>query len=280
MKIATTIKKYITFLDSSPRPLGLIPTMGAIHNGHKELIKVAKATDSTVAVSIFVNPLQFGPHEDFDNYPRQVNLDIEELKDLSVDLVFIPSWEEIYPDNFSTSIDVGKISKKLEAQARPDHFNGVATIVCKLLSITNPNHAYFGEKDAQQCLVIEKMVSDLNIRTEVVRVPTIREPDGLAISSRNAYLTKSERNAATVIYKSLTLAHKLHSKGINDVGSIKKSMSELISSVPYAKEDYISIAKPSDLEELKTIDDNALISVAVFIGKTRLIDNIYLKTAD
>ena len=276
MKIATTIKQYIAFLDSSPRPLGLVPTMGAIHNGHKELIKVATATDSTVAVSIFVNPLQFGPNEDLDSYPRQVDLDIEQLKNLSVDLVFLPSLEEIYPNTFSTSVDVGQISKIFEAQSRPNHFNGVATIVCKLLSITNPNHTYFGEKDAQQCLVIEKMVSDLNIRTEVVRVPTVRDSDGLAISSRNAYLTKNERDSATIIYKSLTLAQKLHSKGVKNVDCIKKSMSELISSVPFTKEDYISIAKPSNLEELQSIDGEALVSIAVFIGKTRLIDNIYL----
>ena len=276
MKIATTIKQYIAFLDSSPRPLGLVPTMGAIHNGHKELIKVATATDSTVAVSIFVNPLQFGPNEDLDSYPRQVDLDIEQLKNLSVDLVFLPSLEEIYPNTFSTSVDVGQISKIFEAQSRPNHFNGVATIVCKLLSITNPNHTYFGEKDAQQCLVIEKMVSDLNIRTEVVRVPTVRDSDGLAISSRNAYLTKNERDSATIIYKSLTLAQKLHSKGVKNVDSIKKSMSELISSVPFTKEDYISIGKPSNLEELQSIDGEALVSIAVFIGKTRLIDNIYL----
>lgn len=279
MEIITTIKQCVEYLETCPRPLGLVPTMGALHNGHKELIKVASKNDSTVAVSIFVNPLQFGPNEDLDNYPSQIDSDVGKLKDLSVNLVFLPSREEIYPDNFSTSINVGGMSNVLEGKSRPGHFNGVATIVCKLLSIINPNHAYFGEKDAQQCLVIEKMVSDLNIKTAILKVPTVRDPDGLAISSRNLHLSKSERDSATVIYKSLSLAYKLHSEGIKNTDFIKKSMSELIYSVPFTKQDYISIAKPSNLEELDSIDCEALVSVAVFIGKTRLIDNIYLKSA-
>ena len=279
MEIITTIKQCVEYLETCPRPLGLVPTMGALHNGHKELIKIASKNDSTVAVSIFVNPLQFGPNEDLDNYPSQIDSDVGKLKDLSVNLVFLPSPEEIYPDNFSTSINVGEMSNVLEGKSRPGHFNGVATIVCKLLAIINPNHAYFGEKDAQQCLVIEKMVSDLNIKTAILKVPTVRDPDGLAISSRNLHLSKSERDSATVIYKSLSLAYKLHSEGIKNTDFIKKSMSELIYSVPFTKQDYISIAKPSNLEELDSIDCEALVSVAVFIGKTRLIDNIYLKSA-
>ena len=279
MEIVTTIKQCLEYLEECDLPLGLVRTMGAIHNGHKELIKVASKNDSTVAVSIFVNPLQFGPNEDLDNYPSQIDSDVGKLKDLSVNLVFLPSREEIYPDNFSTSINVGEMSNVLEGKSRPGHFNGVATIVCKLLAIINPNHAYFGEKDAQQCLVIEKMVSDLNIKTAILKVPTVRDPDGLAISSRNLHLSKSERDSATVIYKSLSLAYKLHSEGIKNTDFIKKSMSELIYSVPFTKQDYISIAKPSNLEELDSIDCEALVSVAVFIGKTRLIDNIYLKSA-
>ena len=158
MEIVTTIEQCIQYLEGCARPLGLVPTMGAIHKGHKELIKAASINDSTVITSIFVNPLQFGPNEDLDNYPRRVNSDLEKLKDLEVDAVFLPSPEEIFPDNFSTSINVGNISNVLEGQSRPGHFAGVATIVCKLLLIINPHHAYFGEKDAQQCLVIEKMV--------------------------------------------------------------------------------------------------------------------------
>ena len=280
MEIVTTIEQCIQYLEGCARPLGLVPTMGAIHNGHKELIKAASINDSTVITSIFVNPLQFGPNEDLDNYPRQVDSDLEKLKDLEVDAVFLPSPEEIFPDNFSTSINVGNISNVLEGQSRPGHFAGVATIVCKLLLIINPHHAYFGEKDAQQCLVIEKMVHDLNIKTKILKVPTVRETDGLAISSRNMYLSKSERDSASIIYKSLSLARKLHSQGIKKTGFIKNSMAELINSVPFTKVDYISIAKPHNLKELDFIGCDALISVAVFIGKTRLIDNIYLKSID
>ena len=280
MEIVTTIEQCIQYLEVCARPLGLVPTMGAIHKGHKELIKAASINDSTVITSIFVNPLQFGPNEDLDNYPRRVNSDLEKLKDLEVDAVFLPSPEEIFPDNFSTSINVGNISNVLEGQSRPGHFAGVATIVCKLLLIINPHHAYFGEKDAQQCLVIEKMVHDLNIKTKILKVPTVRETDGLAISSRNMYLSKSERDSASIIYKSLSLARKLHSQGIKKTGFIKNSMAELINSVPFTKVDYISIAKPHNLKELDFIGCDALISVAVVIGKTRLIDNIYLKSID
>ena len=280
MEIVTTIEQCIQYLEGCARPLGLVPTMGAIHKGHKELIKAASINDSTVITSIFVNPLQFGPNEDLDNYPRRVDSDLEKLKDLEVDAVFLPSPEEIFPDNFSTSINVGNISNVLEGQSRPGHFAGVATIVCKLLLIINPHHAYFGEKDAQQCLVIEKMVHDLNIKTKILKVPTVRETDGLAISSRNMYLSKSERDSASIIYKSLSLARKLHSQGIKKTGFIKNSMAELINSVPFTKVDYISIAKPHNLKELDFIGCDALISVAVVIGKTRLIDNIYLKSID
>ena len=280
MEIVTTIEQCIQYLEGCARPLGLVPTMGAIHNGHKELIKAASINDSTVITSIFVNPLQFGPNEDLDNYPRRVDSDLEKLKDLEVDAVFLPSPEEIFPDNFSTSINVGNISNVLEGQSRPGHFAGVATIVCKLLLIINPHHAYFGEKDAQQCLVIEKMVHDLNIKTKILKVPTVRETDGLAISSRNMYLSKSERDSASIIYKSLSLARKLHSQGIKKTGFIKNSMTELINSVPFTKVDYISIAKPHNLKELDFIGCDALISVAVFIGKTRLIDNIYLNSTN
>ncbi len=280
MEIVTTIEQCIQLLEGCSRPLGLVPTMGAIHNGHKELIKTASINDSTVITSIFVNPIQFGPNEDLDNYPRRVDSDLEKLKDLEVDAVFLPSPEEIYPNNFSTSINVGSISSVLEGRSRPEHFNGVATIVCKLLLIINPDHAYFGEKDAQQCLVIEKMVHDLNIRTKILKVPTVRETDGLAISSRNMYLSKPERDSATIIYKSLSLARELHSQGIKNASFIKNSMSELINSVPFTKQDYISISEPSTLKELDLIDCDALISVAVFVGKTRLIDNIFLKSTD
>ena len=280
MEIVTTIEQCIQYLEGCARPLGLVPTMGAIHNGHKELIKAASINDSTVITSIFVNPLQFGPNEDLDNYPRRVDSDLEKLKALAVDAVFLPSPEEIYPNNFSTSINVGGISNVLEGQSRPGHFNGVATIVCKLLLIINPDHVYFGEKDAQQCLVIEKMIQDLNIRSKILKVPTVREQDGLAISSRNMYLSESERDSAIFIYKSLALARELHSKGIKKSEFIKNSMSQLINSVPFTKVDYISIANVSNLEELDTIECDALVSMAVFVGKTRLIDNIYLNSTN
>ena len=277
MKIITTIKECISYLETCSRPLGLVPTMGAIHNGHKELIKAASKNNSTIVTSIFVNPLQFGPNEDLNDYPRKIKADLTKLQGLPIDLVFLPSTEEMYPDNFSTSINVGPISNLLEGKSRPGHFNGVATVVCKLLLITTPNNVYFGEKDAQQCLVIDKMVKDLNIKTKISKVPTVREKDGLAISSRNIYLSKPERCSATIIYKSLVLAENLYLQGVNKPKLIKNAMSKLIKSVPLAKVDYISIANPSNLKELGVLEDNALVSIAVFVGKTRLIDNIYLK---
>jgi pantoate--beta-alanine ligase len=229
-----------------------------------------------VAVSIFVNPTQFGPNEDFTRYPRDADRDLGLLAKERVDLVFMPQQEEMYPLGFSSWVDVGKVAEHLEGKLRPGHFRGVATVVTKLFNIVQPHKAYFGQKDAQQAVVIKRMVSDLNMNLEIVIIPTVREPDGLAISSRNIYLDSEERKAALILWKSLELARNLWSKGERDAEAIRQGMSSFIQQEPKAKIDYVSIADPETLEELIKVKPPALISVAVWIGKTRLIDNLLL----
>ncbi|MXY46905.1 MAG: pantoate--beta-alanine ligase [Chloroflexi bacterium] len=258
------------------KPLGLVPTMGFLHEGHMALIHRARKENGTVAVSIFVNPTQFGPSEDFETYPRDMDADLAHLDDAGVDLVFAPPIEEVYPLGFDTFVDVGRVGERLEGQHRTGHFRGVATIVCKLLTIVRPDRAYFGQKDAQQCLVVKRLNADLNLGAEIVVCPTVRDPDGLALSSRNVYLSRSEREAALSLHRSLTLARQLHSQGENDADMVKRRMGELITAYPAANIDYISIADAENLTELDIIDRPALVSLAVRIGRTRLIDNVIL----
>ena len=257
----------------APRTLGLVPTMGFLHEGHMTLVRRARAENSTLAVSVFVNPTQFGPHEDLATYPMDMDSDLSKLEDAGVDLVLAPSADEVYPKGFDTYVDVGRIAERLESAARPGHFRGVATVVCKLLAIARPDKAYFGQKDAQQSLVVERLNADLNLGAEIVVVPTVREPDGLALSSRNAYLGPEERKAATVLYRSLLLARNL---GSTDAEETRGRMRALIESEPLAQVDYVSVADASTLEELDRISGAALVSLAVRIGKVRLIDNVLL----
>jgi pantoate--beta-alanine ligase len=259
-----------------PPTMGFVPTMGYLHEGHISLVKQAKAENEVSAVSIFVNPTQFGPKEDFKTYPRDLNRDLKMLEPYT-DIVFIPEDKEMYPDGYNTWVEVKDITDVLEGAVRPGHFKGVTTVVAKLFNIVMPDKAYFGQKDAQQVAVIKKMVTDLNMPLEVVVCPTLREKDGLAMSSRNTYLTPEMRQNAPVLYRSLQKARELYRNGEKDAGKIKQVMTAIIESQPIGIIDYISIADNETLREVTKIDRPALISMAVKFGKTRLIDNIVLE---
>jgi len=257
--------------------VGFVPTMGYLHEGHLALVKQARIENSAVIVSIYVNPTQFSPREDFGAYPRDLNRDLELLSEGGVDIVFVPSDDQIYSPEFSTWVDVEKVSERLEGASRPGHFRGVATVVAKLFNIVQPTKAYFGQKDAQQVVVIKRMVADLNMVIEIVVVQTVRESDGLAMSSRNIYLSPEERQAATILFRALTLARQLRLGGEKDAGKIRRQMTSLIQKEPLAQIEYVSIADAETLEELDLIDHPTLASLAVRIGKTRLIDNMSLE---
>ena len=272
MKVLKTIKEMRRL--NLPQPVGFVPTMGYLHEGHLALVRQARAENSSVVVSIFVNPTQFGPHEDFKKYPRDPERDLALLGKEKVGVVFMPSAGEMYPPGFNSWVEVGKIAERLEGASRPGHFRGVATVVARLFDIVQPDRAYFGQKDAQQLLVVKRMVAELNMKLEVVAVPTVREPDGLAMSSRNTYLNPEERKAAVILYQALSLAQKLFSGGEKDAKLIRRQMKELIQQQPLAQIDYISIADAETLDELATVKPPALVSLAVKIGRTRLIDNV------
>jgi pantoate--beta-alanine ligase len=257
--------------------VGFVPTMGFLHKGHLALVKRAIIENSAVIVSIYVNPAQFGPREDFGSYPRDLSRDLELLKGEGADIVFVPSDDEMYPPKFSSWVNVEKVTERLEGASRPGHFRGVATVVAKLFNIIQPSRAYFGQKDAQQVVVIKRIVADLNMNLEVVAVPTVREHDGLAMSSRNIYLSPEERQAAIILFKALTLARQLGQRGEKDAEKIRWQMTSLIQKEPLARIDYVSIADAETLEELNLIDRPAVASLAVRIGKTRLIDNMPLE---
>jgi len=257
-------------------PVGFVPTMGYLHEGHLALVRQARAENPSVVVSIFVNPTQFGPQEDFAKYPRDPRRDLALLEKERVDIVFMPSVAKMYPPQFTSWVEVGKVAERLEGAARPGHFRGVATVVARLFDIVQPNRAYFGQKDAQQLVVIKKMVADRNMNLEIVAVPTVREPDGLAMSSRNTYLNPEERKAAVVLYQALSLAQRLWSEGERNAQTIRQQMTDLIQKQPLADIDYVSIADAETLDELDTVRPPALVSLAVKIGNTRLIDNIVL----
>ena len=258
--------------------VGFVPTMGFLHNGHLELVRKAKADNSAVVVSIFVNPAQFGPQEDYTSYPRDIPRDVTMLGTAGTDIIFIPTTVEMYTPHFNTWIDIEKITTGLEGASRPGHFRGVATVCNKLFNIVQPTNAYFGQKDAQQCVVIKRMVADLNMNLNIVVVPTVRETDGLAMSSRNTYLKPKERQAATVLYRSLNLAKDMWVKGEKDAQNIRNAMIEVIHQEPLAEKiDYISIAHPETLQEMDEIVPPVLISLAVKIGKPRLLDNIIIE---
>ncbi len=259
---------------------GFVPTMGALHEGHLSLVRCARAENSRVAASIYVNPTQFAPTEDLDAYPRQLERDLELLRAEGVDLVFTPSDTEMYPPGFQTYVSVENVTRVLEGASRPTHFRGVATVVAKLFNIVQPTRAYFGQKDAQQTVVIRQMVRDLNFPVDVIVCPIVREPDGLAMSSRNQYLHGETRTAATVLYRALMAVQSAFEHGERNAETLRALMRDTIAAEKLARLDYVSVANPDTLQELDTIADSALCSLAVFFGKTRLIDNIILEESE
>jgi pantoate--beta-alanine ligase len=259
--------------------VGLVPTMGYLHEGHLSLVRAARQENAAVAVSIFVNPAQFGPNEDLARYPRDEARDLKLLDAEGVDAVFAPDAEEIYPAGFSTFVEVEGLTQRLEGASRPTHFRGVTTVVAKLLAIVQPDRAYFGQKDAQQLAVVRRVVRDLNMPVEIVAMPTVRESDGLAMSSRNAYLTPEQRTAACVLALSLSLAERMYDDAERDASRVRQAMADCIGREPLAEIDYLSIADAETLEELDVIDRTALVSLAVRFGTTRLIDNTVLRGA-
>ena len=276
MKLLKTISELRVYRNSLAGSLGFVPTMGFLHEGHMSLVHRSKSDCEHTIVSIFVNPTQFGPNEDFNSYPRDTDRDLTLLEKAGVDAVFSPSVNEMFPQGADTFVIPGKIAERLEGAIRPGHFRGVATVVLKLFNLTQPLKAFFGQKDAQQVAVIKKMVADLNVPVEIIVVPTVRESDGLAMSSRNSYLDPTERQAATVLFRSLQLAEKLVADGERDAEVIKIRMTGIIGKEPLATLDYISIADANSLDERTLVVEPALISLAVRIGCTRLIDNITL----
>ena len=278
MRLIHTVAEMSAAQREVARPLGLVPTMGALHEGHLSLVRRARDENSTAAASIFVNPTQFGPQEDFGSYPRDLDRDLALLEECGIDLVFLPQPEDMYPPGFDTWVEVDRTAARLEGEARPGHFRGVATVVTKLFTIVRPDRAYFGQKDAQQAQVIRRLNTDLNLGVEPVIMPTVREPDGLAMSSRNAYLNAQEREAALVLYSSLCLAQDMHRDGVTSASQIRDAMRELIQAEPLAQIDYVSIANHDTLEELETVQVPALVSLAVRIGRARLIDNVVLES--
>jgi len=257
------------------KTIGLVPTMGALHEGHLSLVREARRMCDTVIVTIFVNPKQFGPGEDFQNYPRDLTKDTGLLGDYNVDYIFAPPPEEMYPKGFSTFVEVTNLSEHLEGAARPGHFRGVATVLNILFNIVRPDFAFFGQKDAQQTLVVRRLVRDLAIGTEIVVLPTVREQSGLAFSSRNAYLAEEDRRAAPVLYRALSHAESAYSEGERSAKKLSEIVRADIEREPRAQIDYVSVNDADTLEKLDRLEDRSvLISLAVRFGKTRLIDNL------
>jgi len=259
------------------RSLGFVPTMGALHDGHISLVKRAKMENDIVVVSIFLNPLQFGPAEDLDKYPRDIEEDIRKLREEEVDILFLPDKSLMYPQGFSTHIEVGGLSEKLCGKSRPGHFSGVATVVAKLFNIVSPTRAYFGQKDFQQTVIIKRMARDLNSDADIIVCPILREQDGLAMSSRNAYLDNEQRSAASALYRCLNKASDAVKSGIRSGEQIRTLMRDSLSAATLISGiDYASVYDTETLEEVSEIKKEALLAVAVRIGNTRLIDNILL----
>jgi pantoate--beta-alanine ligase len=258
---------------SKGKTIGFVPTMGYLHEGHLSLVRESRKSADVTVVSIFVNPLQFGPQEDFRRYPRDPERDAALLEKEGVDILFLPENREMYPEGYRTSVEVAGLQEKLCGRSRPGHFRGVATVVLKLFNIVRPDCAFFGQKDAQQVVILQKMVQDLNTDMEIRAMPIIREPDGLAMSSRNAYLSAEERRAALVLSSSLGEARRMFENGERAAGPIRERLSSAIAAESLARIDYVEIVDPSSLEPVERIDGEALVALAVYIGKTRLMDN-------
>jgi pantoate--beta-alanine ligase len=276
MEVVTSVEQMKKLRHQIKGSVGFVPTMGFLHQGHLSLVKQSKTDTDITVTSIYVNPTQFGPGEDFKKYPRDTKRDFELLEIEHNNIVFMPSSEEMYPEHYDTWVEVGELTNYLEGKRRPGHFKGVTTIVNKLFNIVSPDKAYLGQKDAQQVVVLQKMVKDLNMNVEIVVMPTLRETDGLAMSSRNVYLNPDERRAAPVLYKSLILARQLRGKGETNSATIKDKMISLITNEPLISIDYISIADCDTLRELPQLNERSLVSLAAKLGNTTLIDNLII----
>ncbi len=276
MKVVQTKEEVRAWRRASDQPLGLVPTMGFLHEGHLSLVRRARAECARTAASIFVNPAQFGPQEDLESYPRDLPRDLGLLEAEGVDLVWTPTQEEMYRSEFQTWVTVESVAQPLEGAERPGHFRGVATVVSKLFHVFEPQRAYFGQKDAQQAVVLSRMTRDLDFPVGIVVCPTAREADGLAMSSRNTYLGPDERRAAPVLYRALQGASKAYEGGMREADGMRLLMYETLLAEPLVKTQYVSVADPETLEEQFGVVERALVSLAVFVGKTRLIDNVVL----
>ena len=271
------IQEYLISEKMNGKKISFVPTMGYLHEGHLSLMREGRKYGDILVVSIFVNPTQFGPNEDLDRYPRDFQGDVEKCKSIGVDVIFYPSNENMYPENFQTYVTVEKVTKNLCGLSRPTHFRGVATVVAKLFNIVQPDFAFFGEKDFQQLVVIKQMVKDLNFPIKVIGCPIVREPDGLAMSSRNAYLNAEERKQALCLYKSILKVKEMFEKGERNSQKLIEEAKRIINQHPLAKIDYAKIVDINTMEDIKgEINRDALYAVAVWIGKTRLIDNCKL----
>ena len=278
MMIVSTLEELRSARSILDEPVGLVPTMGYLHEGHLSLVQRAKEECTSVVVSIFVNPTQFGLNEDLAAYPRDMERDLRLLESLGVNLVWTPTPEIMYPSDYQTWVQVEALTEPLEGTQRPGHFRGVATVVAKLFNGVQPAKAYFGQKDAQQVAVIRQMTRDLNFPIEIVVCPTVREPDGLAMSTRNAYLDPEQRQAATVLYRALSTAKDAYNAGERDAEKLRGHMRDTIAAEPLAEMQYVSCADYDTLDELDQVTGKALLSMAVFVGKTRLIDNVILES--
>lgn len=274
MKTVTTIREVRDWRRDGGGTVGLVPTMGYLHAGHLSLVDAARGENDRVAASLFVNPTQFGPSEDLARYPRDLERDTRVLEDAGCALLFAPTVEEIYPAGFQTTVDVGAVAAPLEGARRPGHFRGVATVVLKLFNIFQPDRAYFGAKDAQQLAVIRKMVRDLDLTVAIRACPTVRETDGLAMSSRNVYLSPDERRAAPVLHRALQAGRDRWAAGERDADALRQTIRSVLAEEPRVRVDYVSVADPETCRELEALAGPALLSLAAFLGKTRLIDNV------
>ena len=280
MDICYTIKDVRERVNAWKREgltVGFVPTMGYLHEGHKSLMQAARANNDKVVVSVFVNPMQFGPNEDLESYPRDFEKDSALCESVGVDLIFHPEPEEMYADGFCSYVDMNGLTTELCGKSRPIHFRGVQTVVLKLFNIVKPDRAYFGQKDAQQLAVIKRMVKDLNVDTEIVGCPIVREADGLAKSSRNTYLNPDERKAALILSRSLKLGRKLIENGETDAKAVIKAITDSINTEPFAKIDYVEVVDFDTITPVDRIGKSVLVAIAVYIGKTRLIDNFIIE---
>ena len=279
IEIISSLKDFQNYCKSNRlagKTIGLVPTMGFLHEGHLSLMRQSRAGNDISVISIFVNPTQFGPAEDYDAYPRDLDRDSRMASEAGVDVIFAPSARDMYPEGYATYVNIERITEKMCGTSRPGHFRGVTTVVSKLFNLAQPHRAYFGQKDAQQAIVIKQMARDLNFDIEIIVMPIIREEDGLAMSSRNKYLSPEERKAALVLRKSLLMAEGLFKSGVTEAAIIYNRIKDMIDFEPLAKIDYISIVDADTLDDVGKLRQNTLIALAVFIGKTRLIDNIIL----